>query len=79
MLPLGVQTFSTVRQSGDYKSGDYYVDKTMFTWKMFTEGTHYFLSRPRHFGKSLFVSMLEGLFDGNQELFKGLHIHNRWD
>lgn len=73
-LPLGVQTFREVRTSGDY-----YVDKTSFALKMFNEGKSYFLSRPRRFGKSLFVSMLKELFKGNEELFKGLHIHSRWD
>ena len=74
VLPLGVQTFREVR-----KTGDYYVDKTAFALKMFNEGKCYFLSRPRRFGKSLFVSMLEELFEGEEELFEGLHIHSRWD
>ena len=73
-LPLGVQTFRKVCESGDY-----YVDKTAFALKMFDEGTHYFLSRPRRFGKSLFVSMLEELFEGNEKLFEGFHIHSQWD
>ena len=74
MLPLGVQTFSEVRSSGDY-----YVDKTAYAHKMATEGKCYFLSRPRRFGKSLFVSMLKELFEGNEKLFEGLLIHDRWD
>ena len=74
MLPLGVQTFSKVRRSGDY-----YVDKTAYAHRMASEGECYFLSRPRRFGKSLFVSMLKELFAGNEELFKGLAVHDRWD
>ena len=74
VLPLGVQTFSKVR-----KSGDYYVDKTAYAHKMIAEGECYFLSRPRRFGKSLFVSMLKELFKGNRALFEGLHVHDRWD
>ena len=73
-LPLGMQTFSEVRGSGDY-----YVDKTAFALKMFAKGKCYFLSRPRRFGKSLLVSMLQELFEGNEKLFEGLHIHSRWD
>ena len=74
VLPLGVQTFSEVRGSGDY-----YVDKTAFAYRMATEGKCYFLSRPRRFGKSLFVSMLKELFEGNEGLFEGLFVHDRWD
>ena len=43
------------------------------------EGKHYFLSRPRRFGKSLFLDTLKELFEGNEALFEGLHIHDRWD
>ena len=74
MLPLGLQTFSKVRGSGDY-----YVDKTAYACRMATEGECYFLSRPRRFGKSLFTSMLKELFEGNEDLFKGLFVHDRWD
>jgi hypothetical protein len=42
-------------------------------------GKYYFLSRPRRFGKSLFVSTLQALFEGRQELFTVLAAHNRWD
>ncbi|MDR2690146.1 MAG: AAA family ATPase, partial [Azoarcus sp.] len=40
---------------------DYYVDKTAFALKMIEEGTAYFLSRPRRFGKSLFLDTLAEL------------------
>ena len=43
------------------------------------EGKHYFLSRPRRFGKSVFVDTLKELFEGNEELFEGLAIHDDWD
>ena len=46
---------------------------------MLHEGTHYFLSRPRRFGKSLFLDTLKELFEGNEELFAGLYIHDRHD
>ncbi len=46
---------------------------------MVEEGKHYFLSRPRRFGKSLFLDTLNELFEGNEPLFKGLAIHDHWD
>ncbi|PWQ92198.1 ATP-binding protein [Leucothrix pacifica] len=73
-LPLGVQTFAKIR-SDEY----YYVDKTSLAHLLINEGTHYFLSRPRRFGKSLFLDTLKELFEGNEALFKGLDIHDQWD
>ena len=57
----------------------YYVDKTGYVARLVDEGTHYFLSRPRRFGKSLLLDTLKELFEGNEALFTGLHIHDRWD
>ena len=65
-LPIGIQTFRKVRETDCY-----YVDKTAFIERLFGEGTHYFLSRPRRFGKSLFLDTLEELFAGSEELFRG--------
>jgi hypothetical protein len=73
-LPIGVQTFAKIR-SEDY----YYVDKTPLAWHLAQEGEYYFLSRPRRFGKSLFLDTLKELFEGNEPLFRGLYIHDRWD
>ena len=73
-LPLGIQTFSTI-QEGDYL----YVDKTGIALKLIENGTYYFLSRPRRFGKSLFISTLQALFEGRKELFVGLIAYNTWD
>ena len=73
-LPLGIQTFRKIREDGCY-----YVDKTEFARQLVDGGTHYFLSRPRRFGKSLFVDTLKELFEGNEPLFRGLAIHDRWD
>jgi len=42
-------------------------------------GSYYFLSRPRRFGKSLFLDTLKELFEGNAPLFQGLAAENRWD
>ena len=73
-LPIGIQTFRTIREENCY-----YVDKTAHIRRLIDEGTHYFLSRPRRFGKSLFLDTLKELFEGNEALFKGLHIHEHWD
>ena len=69
-LPLGIQTFRKLREQDCY-----YVDKTPHIERLIDEGTHYFLSRPRRFGKSLFLDTLKELFEGSEELFAGLHIH----
>jgi hypothetical protein len=73
-LPIGIQTFLKIREE-DY----YYVDKTSFCLKLVNEGTHYFLSRPRRFGKSLLIDTLAELFEGNEPLFKGLYIEDKWN
>ena len=43
------------------------------------QGSCYFLSRPRRFGKSLFIDTLKDMFEGNRELFTGLAADDRWD
>ncbi len=73
-LPIGLQTFREVG-GGDY----YYVDKTPFIRRLVDEGKHYFLSRPRRFGKSLFLDTLKELFEANEALFRGLAIHDEWN
>ena len=73
-LPIGIQTFREIREE-DY----YYVDKTGYICRLLDEGKHYFLSRPRRFGKSLFLDTLKELFEGNEPLFAGLAIHDQWD
>ena len=73
-LPIGIQTFQKVRDEDCY-----YVDKTAYIRRLVDEGTHYFLSRPRRFGKSLFLDTLKELFEGNEALFAGLEIHRKWD
>ena len=73
-LPIGIQTFRKIREEDCY-----YVDKTTYIRRLLDEGTHYFLSRPRRFGKSLFLDTLKELFEGNEPLFAGLYIHDRWN
>lgn len=73
-LPIGIQNFAKIREDNYY-----YVDKTPFACRLVEEGSYYFLSRPRRFGKSLFVDTLKELFEGNGALFKGLHAEQHWD
>jgi hypothetical protein len=74
LLPIGVQTFAKMR-GNNYV----YVDKTEHIYRMAATQGVYFLSRPRRFGKSLTVSTLQELFEGNRPLFKGLWIEDKWD
>ena len=69
--PIGIQDFEDLQRNG-YA----YVDKTNFVYKLADEGKYYFLSRPRRFGKSLFLSTLEAYFQGKKDLFKGLAIYD---
>ena len=73
-LPIGIQTFREIREQNHY-----YVDKTAYIRRLVDEGKHYFLSRPRRFGKSLLIDTLKELFEGNEPLFRGLVIHECWD
>lgn len=70
LYPIGIQTFERIR-----KEDKFYVDKTEYVYRMtHTDGTYFFLSRPRRFGKSLLVSTFESYFEGKKELFEGLAI-----
>ncbi|MYN66676.1 MAG: ATP-binding protein [Acidobacteria bacterium] len=74
-LPIGIQTFRQIREE-DY----YYVDKTAYACRIGEDaGKHLFLSRPRRFGKSLFVDTVKELYEGNEPLFRGLAVHDAWD
>ncbi|MCF8167968.1 MAG: ATP-binding protein [Rhodoferax sp.] len=73
-LPIGIQTFAKIRED-DF----YYVDKTPFALQLIDKGSQYFLSRPRRFGKSLFLDTLKELFEGNKALFHGLYAEKHWD
>ena len=72
-LPIGLQTFAEVREGGFA-----YVDKTPYALKLIESGKVYFLARPRRFGKSLFLDTLRNLFEGQRELFTGLHADTNW-
>ncbi len=68
-IPIGVQSFEKMRNDKYL-----YVDKTKYVYNLVRTSSPYFLSRPRRFGKSLFLSTLKAYFLGQKELFKGLYI-----
>ena len=68
-LPIGVQSFKVLRNDHYL-----YVDKTDYLFRLVQGGRVYFLSRPRRFGKSLFLSTLAAYFLGQKELFKDLYL-----
>ena len=68
-LPIGIQTFEKIRVDNAV-----YVDKTHFIEELTHYKCPYFLSRPRRFGKSLFLSTLRSYFEGRKDLFEGLAI-----
>ena len=75
LLPSGINDFEVVRRDNLY-----YVDKTQFISVLEGGDRYLFFGRPRRFGKSLFVSMLEAYYDIKNkdrfdELFSGLWIH----
>jgi hypothetical protein len=63
-LPIGISSLEKLR-----KENCYYVDKNHFVKKLVNTGSQFFLSRPRRFGKSLFLDTLKQAFLGNKELF----------
>ena len=74
-LPIGIQTFTEIITK-DYL----YIDKTKEAYDLIESGTKfYFLSRPRRFGKSLFLSTLKEIFEANKKLFEGLYIYDKYD
>ena len=75
-LPLAITTFEKIR---DKQKNYLYVDKTDIARQLIERGEYYFLSRPRRFGKSLFIDTLSDLFKAKKALFKGLAIYHQWD
>ena len=73
-LPIGISTLALIRDNAML-----YIDKTPFVWQMVQQPARFFLSRPRRFGKSLLLNTFKELFEGNQRLFDGLYIAERWD
>ena len=73
-IPYGISSFRQVREENKYL-----VDKTMYFEQMELAGNFLFLVRPRRFGKSLFLNMLEAYYDINErdnfdKLFAGLYV-----
>ena len=73
VLPIGGQDFSDLRRNGFI-----YVDKTHFVADLVSASKYYFLSCPRRFGKSLFLSTLKAYFEGKKECFEGLYLE-KWE
>ena len=73
-IPYGMQNFEDV-----IKEDCYYVDKTPFIEDIEESNMYFFYMRPRRFGKSLTLSMLENYYDINkkdkfEEIFGKLYI-----
>ena len=73
-IPYGISSFKQVREEGLYL-----VDKSMFFEQLELAGNFFYIVRPRRFGKSLFLNMLEAYYDINEKdnfdkLFHGLYV-----
>jgi hypothetical protein len=73
-LPVGIQTLGEIIEENYL-----YIDKTRIAQELIETGKYYFFSRPRRFGKSLFIDTLKEIFEGNKKLFEGLHIYDNYD
>ncbi len=73
-LPIGIQTFKNIIEDNYL-----YIDKTEEAFNLINSYKYIFLSRPRRFGKSLFLDTIKNIFEGKKELFKGLYIYDKWD
>jgi len=69
-LPIGLQTFSTIRKED-------YIDKTDIAYTLINNYKYAFLSLPRRFGKSLFLDTLRNIYEGNKKLFEGFYIYDK--
>ena len=73
-LPVGISTLREIIEEGHA-----YVDKSKFVHDLSEQGKYYFLSRPRRFGKSLFIDTLKAAFEADKDLFQGLWLYDNWD
>ncbi len=73
-LPIGIQTFRVIREENYI-----YIDKTKEALELIESYKYAFLSRPRRFGKSLFIDTLHNIFEAKKTLFEGLYIYDKWD
>ena len=74
LLPQGINDFARIRCENYY-----YVDKTKYIDHIERDSSYMLIVRPRRFGKSLFLSMLESYYDVKakdnfEQLFSGLYI-----
>ena len=75
-LPVGIQTFRDIRRP---EMNYVYIDKTEHASNLIDNQKFVFLSRPRRFGKSLFLDTLSEIFKGSKHLFEGLYIYDQYD
>ncbi len=73
-LPVGIYTLKQIIEENYL-----YIDKTEIALNLIENNKYVFLSRPRRFGKSLFLDTLKNIFEGNKELFKGLYIYDKYE
>ncbi len=73
-LPVSISNLREIIEEG-YA----YVDKSGFVHELTEKGKYYFLSRPRRFGKSLFIDTLKEAFEANEDLFRGLWLQDHWN
>ncbi len=73
-LPVGIQTFSDIREDNYL-----YIDKTKIALDLIENNRYVFLSRPRRFGKSLFLDTLKNIFKAKKEFFEGLYVYDKYD
>ena len=73
-LPIGIQTFSNI-----INENYFYIDKTDEVLEVINDSKYIFLSRPRRFGKSLFLDTLRCAYEGRKELFKGLYLYDKYE
>ena len=80
LYPIGLQTFERIRVEDKF-----YIDKTEYVYRMaHTDGTYFFLSRPRRFGKSLLLTTMQSYFEGKVVSLSGIkdcdvQYHHRQD
>ncbi|MBF5059086.1 ATP-binding protein [Candidatus Neptunochlamydia vexilliferae] len=70
-LPIGIQNIREILEEDQV-----YIDKTLFAQELIKAGKYYFISRPRRFGKSLFLNTLQEILSGNKKLFKRCKIYD---
>jgi hypothetical protein len=73
-FPIGIQSFKEI-----INKNFLYIDKTQHIHTLLESGKFFFLARPRRFGKSLLLSTIKEIFQGNRDLFAGLWLQDQWD